>query len=312
MHHWERVTTDRTASVNSRKFYVSLDEITQNFAFAERFSGSYTKTVTLSNGSTRTVKLTPMVHDEVGDVVELNDSGHISYMGLNGTTTNGNLMVQLREIPMSYPDEKSCAVAILSSPMVQALYRALGSGAEDISARVNDLPEQQDNPDSDHILMAETPWQQHAARGASPIASELRLLCGLLLHGTPEVKDALTPSGRQAGDVVFRAVHGEEESDLRSRWPPPEEQTGQVLLLNDPFTQMKTVTDALQTFFGMDRQSAMRKMLEVHESGASVLELAPGSNLADECRRLNAQWRSMGLPLYCAPQRLDTARMGQP
>src|ERR1700733_5567703 len=152
MHHWERVATDRTASVNTRKFYVSLDEITQNFAFAERFSGSYTKTVTLSNGSTRTVKLTPMVHDQVGDVVELNDSGHISYMGLNGTTTNGNLMVQLREIPMLYPDEKSCAAAILAMPSVQMLYRALGTDPEIIKTHVNDLPEQADNPGSDHVL----------------------------------------------------------------------------------------------------------------------------------------------------------------
>jgi ATP-dependent Clp protease adapter protein ClpS len=294
--------------VNSRKFYVSLDEITQNLVFAERFSGSYTRTVTLSNGSTRTLKLTPMVHDKVGDVVELNDGGHVTYMGLNGTTTNGKLMVQLRELPMLYPDEKSCAAAILSSPPVQTLYRALGADPEIIKTRVINLQEQDDNPDTDHVLMAETPWQHHPARPAGHVAPELRLLCGLLMHGTPEVKAALTPSERQTGDVVFYAAHGKEESQLRSAWPAPEEQTGKVLLQNDPFTQMNTVAHALQTFFGMDRGSAKRKMLEVQEAGVAELEMAPGINASDECSRLNAHWRSMGLPLYCTPQRLDPAR----
>ena len=30
--------------------------------------------------------------------VELKDTGFLSYMGLNGTTTNGKLMVQVRDI----------------------------------------------------------------------------------------------------------------------------------------------------------------------------------------------------------------------
>ena len=298
--------------MDSRKFYVSLDEISQNFVFAERFSGSYTRTVTLANGTTRTVKLTPMIHDKFGEVVELNDSGHISYMGPDGTTTNGNLMVQLREIPMRYPDEKSCAAAALASPVVRALYRALGTDPEIIQTRVSNLPEQEDNPGSDHVLMAETSRQKHAIPPASRIPSDLRLLCGLLMHGTPDVKAALTPSDRQAGDVVFFVAHENEESALRARWPAPAEQTGKVLLLNDPFTQMNIVAGALNTFFGMDPQSANTKMLEVHLAGVSELELAPGANASHECRRLNAHWRSMGLALYCAPQALDPLRREHP
>jgi ATP-dependent Clp protease adapter protein ClpS len=298
--------------VSSKKFFVSLDEITQNFAFGERFSGSYTRTITLSNGSTRTVKLTPMVRDKVGDVLELNDNGHISYMGPNGTTTNGNLMVQIRELPMLYPDEKSCAAALLSAPTVHALYWALGTDPEIIRTRVSNLREPEDNPASDHVLRVDGPWQKHAGHTASPIAQEVRLLCGLLMHGTPEVKAALAPAERHTGDVLFLVAHRQKESELQAGWPTAEEQSGKVLLLDDPFTQMNTVTGALQTSFGMDPQSANRKMLEVHESGVSVLEWAPGGNLADECRRLNAQWRAMGLPLYCAPQRRDSARNGQP
>jgi hypothetical protein len=83
--------------VKTREFIVCLDEIQQNFVFGDQFAGSYTKTLTMSDGSTRTIKLTPMIHDG-RPVVELNDTGHISYMGLNGTTTNGTLMVQLCDI----------------------------------------------------------------------------------------------------------------------------------------------------------------------------------------------------------------------
>ena len=83
--------------MKTREFLVCLDEIQQNLVFGDQFAGSYIKTVTLSDGSTRTVKLTPMIR-EGRPVVELNDTGHISYMGPNGTTTNGTLMVQLRDI----------------------------------------------------------------------------------------------------------------------------------------------------------------------------------------------------------------------
>ncbi len=81
----------------NKRFIVSIDEIQQSFAFGEEFAGSYEKTVTLSDGTTRTVQLTPVVRD--GQLmIELNDSGHRTYMGTDGTTTNGRLMVQVREI----------------------------------------------------------------------------------------------------------------------------------------------------------------------------------------------------------------------
>ena len=73
-----------------------MDEIRKNFAFADEFRGHYEKSVTLSDGSTRDIKLTPMLH-EGKEVVELNDNGSVTYMGLDGTTTNGTLMVQLRD-----------------------------------------------------------------------------------------------------------------------------------------------------------------------------------------------------------------------
>jgi ATP-dependent Clp protease adapter protein ClpS len=80
-----------------KRLMVSIDEVQQNFVFGEEFTGRYTKTLTLSDGSTRTIELTPMIHNGM-PVVEFKDTGGVTYMGLNGTTTNGRLMVQLRDV----------------------------------------------------------------------------------------------------------------------------------------------------------------------------------------------------------------------
>jgi ATP-dependent Clp protease adapter protein ClpS len=83
--------------LSKKRFIVCVDEIRQNFVFGEQFTGRYSKTVTLSDGSTRTIELTPMIRDG-RPVVEFKDTGGHTYMGLNGTTTNGNLMVQIRDL----------------------------------------------------------------------------------------------------------------------------------------------------------------------------------------------------------------------
>jgi hypothetical protein len=64
--------------------------------FGDQFAGRYTKVVTLSDGSTRTIELTPMIRNG-RPVVELKDTGGRTYMGRNGTTTNGKLIVQIRD-----------------------------------------------------------------------------------------------------------------------------------------------------------------------------------------------------------------------
>jgi hypothetical protein len=83
--------------LSSRTFQVYVNEISQNFVFGEEFSGSYRKDVTLSDGSRRTIELTPVVHDGM-QVIKFEDSGGTTYMDLNGTTTNGKLMVQVIDV----------------------------------------------------------------------------------------------------------------------------------------------------------------------------------------------------------------------
>ena len=88
---------DGQAGLETRKFRVFVDEVKQNLVFGDEFAGSYSRTFTLSDGSTRTIQLTPMVRRGM-QVVEFKDTGGYTYMGLNGTTTNGTLMVQLRDV----------------------------------------------------------------------------------------------------------------------------------------------------------------------------------------------------------------------
>jgi hypothetical protein len=90
-------TNQAAVDITHKIFGVSITEIKKNVVFLEEFAGTYTNTVTLSDGSTRVVELTPMIHNGM-QVVELNDSGHVTYMALNGTTTNGSLMIQLRDM----------------------------------------------------------------------------------------------------------------------------------------------------------------------------------------------------------------------
>jgi len=52
--------------------------------------------------------------------------------------------------------------------------------------------------------------------------------------------------------------------------PPP---LYRVVLLNDDFTPMDYVIRVLETFFSLDREQAMRLMLEVHHKGSAIAGL---------------------------------------
>lgn len=85
------------STLAKQRFRVSIDEVRRNIVFAQPFTGHFSTTVTLSDGSKRHVELTPMVHDGM-QVVALRDNGFLTYMGLDSTTTNGHLMVQVSDV----------------------------------------------------------------------------------------------------------------------------------------------------------------------------------------------------------------------
>ena len=84
--------------LSKNRFVVSIYEIREELVWAEEFTGQYTTSVILSDGTTRTVELTPKMRNG-RPVIELKDTGHRNYMGvmrvLTGTQTNGNLMVRV-------------------------------------------------------------------------------------------------------------------------------------------------------------------------------------------------------------------------
>jgi len=88
---------------SNRAYLVSIDEIRQNFAHAEEFTGSYSRNVTMSDGSTREITLRPEVvgGKEVVELTDQNSNGTIghSYLGPNGTTTSAMLMISVTEAP---------------------------------------------------------------------------------------------------------------------------------------------------------------------------------------------------------------------
>lgn len=89
--------TPGMAPMAQREFLVSINEIRQTFVRDDRFSGRYSRTVILSDGTRRHIELVPMIHDGM-QVVEFRDNDGRTYMGVDGTATNGKLMVQLREV----------------------------------------------------------------------------------------------------------------------------------------------------------------------------------------------------------------------
>ncbi len=96
---------------SNRPYSVSIDEIRQNFAHAETFSGSYSRTVTMSDGSTHIITLRPEVVDgkEILELTDQSSNGKIIHtlIGPNGTTTNGTLMINVVDATPPKPDAEA-------------------------------------------------------------------------------------------------------------------------------------------------------------------------------------------------------------
>ena len=131
------------ADPSQKKLKVSIDEIHQNFVFGDLFVGHYVKAVTMSDGSIRRIELTPMFH-EGRQVVEFRDNRGVHYMGLNGTTTDGTLMVQIRDVDAmvalakadGWPSPPSAAFRIMPAlPVSVAFQRTRSQKSEAMTVR---------------------------------------------------------------------------------------------------------------------------------------------------------------------------------
>jgi hypothetical protein len=93
-------TNAPTNVLANKVFSVELYEVKQKLTpgdfLSEEFSRSYTRTVTMSDGTKRTIELTPMVHQGM-QVVRLKDNAGMTYSSLDGSTLNGNLLIHLQD-----------------------------------------------------------------------------------------------------------------------------------------------------------------------------------------------------------------------
>ena len=199
-------------------------------------------------------------------------------------------------------DERDHAIGATSTEEVRRLYARFGADVQTVQARLRGLRAPEPNPQVEALLDATSDWHRALDAAAPGVALEVRLLAGLLIFGGAETKAALVPDGAAAGDIPFFVAHGKAEPELRADWPPLEDQSGQVRLLNDPFTAMRTVVEALRVHFGFAEDAATAKMADIHRSGSVLLDLPSGS-AQETCLRLNREWRSAGLALYCEPAR---------
>ncbi|MGA0806268.1 MAG: ATP-dependent Clp protease adapter ClpS [Pseudohongiellaceae bacterium] len=84
-----------------------------------------------------------------------------------------------------------------------------------------------------------------------------------------------------------------EETKLK---PPP---LYRVILLNDDYTPMEFVVEVLQTFFGMNVETATRVMLKVHTEGKGVCGVYPREIAETKAVQVNQHARAAEHPLLC-------------
>jgi ATP-dependent Clp protease adaptor protein ClpS len=114
----------------------------------------------------------------------------------------------------------------------------------------------------------------------------------VLAFGDP-YKDTMSPSDPHparpdAGVVV-------EESRPEVKQPP----LYRVILLNDDYTPMEFVVDVLEKFFGMNRPTATRIMLEVHTKGKGVCGVFTYEIAETKVAQVTTYARDNQHPLMC-------------
>ncbi|MBS3916936.1 MAG: ATP-dependent Clp protease adapter ClpS [Sulfuritalea sp.] len=91
------------------------------------------------------------------------------------------------------------------------------------------------------------------------------------------------------------------EAERTKSKPPP---LFKVLLLNDDYTPMEFVVVVLQSFFGMNREQAMRIMLKVHREGVGVCGVFPRDVAATKVELVVGYAREHQHPLACVMEEI--------
>ena len=76
-----------------------------------------------------------------------------------------------------------------------------------------------------------------------------------------------------------------------------------VIMLNDDFTPMEFVVHVLEYFFSMDREKAVRVMLQVHTQGKGVCGIYSREIAETKVSLVNDYSRDNSHPLLCTLER---------
>ena len=76
-----------------------------------------------------------------------------------------------------------------------------------------------------------------------------------------------------------------------------------VVMLNDDFTPMEFVVHVLEGFFSMDREKAVRVMLQVHTQGKGVCGIFSREIAETKVSQVNDYSRENNHPLLCTMER---------
>ncbi len=96
--------------------------------------------------------------------------------------------------------------------------------------------------------------------------------------------------------------HGNDDSGLIVQEAKPKLKRPplyRVMILNDDFTPMEFVVHVLEYFFGMDREKAVRVMLQVHTQGNGVCGVFSREIAETKVSQVNEYARENNHPLLC-------------
>lgn len=86
-----------TSGLEGKIFSVTINEIVNTHVKYDEFSGTYRKTLVTSDGKTRVIELTPVVH-KGAQLIRVRDNSSYTYMPLSGTVTNGKIFIQTNDV----------------------------------------------------------------------------------------------------------------------------------------------------------------------------------------------------------------------
>lgn len=93
--------TTHINDLSKKRYSVTVLEIRRRIVQGDEFTGDYNRTVTLSDGTQRPIRLRPVMRDGLPHV-EINTGGATTYFGIiplrSGGTTHGSLLVRIDDL----------------------------------------------------------------------------------------------------------------------------------------------------------------------------------------------------------------------